>query len=54
MSRRSLIWIMMSVGSFVGGYIPSLWGAGFASFSSVIFTAVGGLAGIWLGFRLGE
>ncbi len=43
----------MAVGSAIGGYIPNLWGAGFLSFSSIILTAVGGIAGIWLGFRLG-
>ncbi len=44
----------MSVGSAIGGYIPSLWGDNFMSFTSVILTAVGGLGGIWLGFQLGE
>ncbi len=49
---KSLIWIFMAIGSTVGGIIPNLWGAGFLSFSSVIFTAIGGIAGIWLGFKL--
>lgn len=44
----------MAIGSVIGGWIPSLWGAGMFSFSGVILTAVGGIAGIWLGFRLGE
>lgn len=42
----------MAVGSTIGGYIPALWGAGFFSFSSVILTAVGGILGIWLGYKL--
>lgn len=42
----------MIVGSSIGGYIPSLWGAGALSISGVIMTAVGGLAGIWLGFKM--
>ena len=41
----------MGLGSMLGGYIPTLWGAGMFSFSSVIFTAVGGMVGIWLGFK---
>jgi len=52
MNSKSLIWIFMAIGSTIGGYIPTLWGSGFFSFSSVILTAVGGILGIWLGYRL--
>jgi hypothetical protein len=52
MSSKALIWIGMFVGSAVGGYIPSLWGDGFFTFSSVILTTVGGLLGIWAGYKL--
>ncbi len=52
MNSKSLIWIFLSIGSAVGGYIPTLWGAGLFSFSSVIFTAVGGILGIYLGVIL--
>ena len=54
MERSRLIWIGLFVGSAVGGYVPALWGAGMLSFSSVIGSAIGGVAGIWLGYRLGE
>ena len=54
MDRKHLVWIGLFVGSTIGGLIPELWGADWLSFSSVILTAVGGLAGIWLGLRLGE
>jgi len=52
MNSKSLIWIFMIIGSAIGGYIPTLWGAGFFSISSVFLTAVGGIVGIWLGFKL--
>ncbi len=42
----------MAIGSAIGGYIPTLWGAGFLSISSVLLTALGGMLGIWLGFKL--
>jgi len=42
----------MLIGSTVGGFIPTLWGAGFLSISSVFLTAVGGILGIWMGFKL--
>ncbi|MEI8175013.1 MAG: hypothetical protein WCG28_03625 [bacterium] len=52
MNSKSLIWIFMAIGSVIGGYIPTFWGAGFFSFSSVILTAVGGILGIYLGFKM--
>ncbi len=42
----------MTIGSLIGGYIPLLWGDNFFSLSSVILTAVGGAAGIWIGYKL--
>jgi hypothetical protein len=54
MSKKSLIWIAMSAGSVVGGYLPVLWGGELISISSVILSAVGGAVGIWLGYRYGE
>ena len=53
MSTKTLIWTGVFIGSTVGGFIPSLWGDSLFSVSSVIFTTIGGLAGIWIGFKLG-
>ncbi|MBI3573536.1 hypothetical protein HY090_00610 [Candidatus Kaiserbacteria bacterium] len=49
---KQLAWIGVIVGSAIGGFIPSLWGGDI--FSSVIFTAVGGFAGIWLAYKVGQ
>jgi hypothetical protein len=54
MERKRLIWIFMGVGSAVGSYLPLIWGSSAFSFSSIILGAVGGIAGIWLGFKLGS
>jgi hypothetical protein len=54
MSRKTLIWLGLGVGSTVGGILPSLWGAGMFSFSAVVLSAVGGLAGIWAGLKLSQ
>lgn len=43
---------MMTVGLFIGSFLPMLWGAGEFSFSSIIFSSLGGLAGIWVGYKL--
>ena len=52
MSQKSLIWWGTVIGGIIGGYIPSLWDANMFSVSSVIFTAIGGIVGIWIGYRL--
>lgn len=54
MNAKSLIWIGVFVGTTVGGFIPTLWGAGMLSFSSIMWSTVGGLAGIYLGFKLSK
>jgi hypothetical protein len=53
-SKKSLIWIGMTVGSIAGGYLPALWGGDLLSFSGVILSTVGGFLGIWIGYRFGE
>lgn len=52
MSRKQIIWIGVFIGSTLGGFIPSLWGASMFSLSSVLFTFLGGLAGIYIGFKI--
>ena len=54
MNPKSLIWIGVFVGGTVGGYIPALWGDNFLSFSSVILSTIGGLVGIWAGWKLSQ
>ncbi|MEI6494677.1 MAG: hypothetical protein WCO03_01285 [bacterium] len=49
-----LIWLGLFVGSTLGGFIPTVWGGSTFSISSVILSGVGGLLGIYLGYRLGE
>src|SRR3990172_7057818 len=54
MNTKKFIWIGMFVGSSVGGFIPTLWGADVLSFSSLIFSAIGAFLGIWFGFKLSQ
>jgi len=51
-NSKALITIGMIVGSALGGYIPSFWGADAFSLWSIVLGMVGGLAGIWAGYRL--
>ncbi len=44
----------MAVGGAVGGYVPLLWGGSTFSMSSILFTALGGFLGIYVGYKLSE
>ncbi|HWB33784.1 MAG TPA: hypothetical protein VG753_00465 [Candidatus Paceibacterota bacterium] len=52
MSPKTLMLIFATVGSIVGGYIPTLWGASLFSMSSWLFGAIGTALGVWLVFKL--
>lgn len=54
MDRKKLVTIGMVIGGYAGSYIPSLWGAGGFTFTSLFLGAVGSMVGIWLGFKLGS
>jgi hypothetical protein len=49
---RSVIGLCVVLGSGVGSYVPVLWGAGSFSVVSLLFGALGGVAGVWVGARL--
>ncbi|MDE1924664.1 MAG: hypothetical protein KGH79_00585 [Patescibacteria group bacterium] len=52
MRTPAAIWIGIVIGSSIGGLIPELWDANIFSFSSIIFSAAGAFAGLWLGFKM--
>jgi uncharacterized membrane protein YeaQ/YmgE (transglycosylase-associated protein family) len=52
---KSLIGFGFIVGSTVGGFVPSAWGDNnFFSMSGILLSVVGGVAGIWAGYRLSQ
>jgi uncharacterized membrane protein YeaQ/YmgE (transglycosylase-associated protein family) len=52
---KSLIGFGLFVGSIVGGFVPSLWGDnGMFSMAGMLFSVIGGVAGIWAGYRLSQ
>ena len=54
MEQKKLITIGMIMGGIAGGYLPTLWDTNMFSLSGVIFSALGGFLGIWVGYKLGE
>ena len=51
---RKFIWIGFFVGSTVGNMVPLLWGGDAISIAGVVLSFVGGVLGIWFGYRFGE
>ncbi|HTR19079.1 MAG TPA: hypothetical protein VMH91_03860 [Candidatus Paceibacterota bacterium] len=51
MQSQPLVWIGLFVGSTIGSLVPSLWGAGVLSLSSIFFSGVGAVVGIYVGYR---
>ena len=54
MNQKALITIGLLVGSTIGGFIPNLWGVGMFSLSSIFFSAIGAILGIYLGFKISQ
>jgi hypothetical protein len=51
---RSVIGLCGGFGMVVGGYVPALWGASSWGIESLLFGALGAVAGIWFGVRVSE
>jgi hypothetical protein len=51
---KKLIWVGLFIGSTLGGMLPALWGGDMLSISGILLSAVGGVIGIWAGYRIGE
>ncbi len=51
---KALIMFGMIAGSYVGSFIPLLWGGSLLSLSSILFGGIGGLFGIWAGYRAAQ
>jgi len=52
MSTKNFIWLGMAVGSALGGFLPVLFGLSELPMTSVFTTAIGGLFGIWAGYKI--
>lgn len=52
--NKKPIWLGMFVGSTIGSLVPALWHAGIFSMWAIILSTVGGIAGIWVGYKIGR
>lgn len=51
---KSFVWGGFGIGSTIGAYLPYLWDSSIFSFSSIILSAVGGMVGILVGYKMGQ
>jgi uncharacterized protein YcfJ len=50
--NKGLLYLCITIGGIIGGYIPVLFGAGGLSLISIVGSTIGGFAGIWLAYRI--
>jgi hypothetical protein len=49
---RRIVWIFVGVGTIAGSFAPVAWGGSSLGLASLVFGALGGAAGLWLGLKL--
>jgi predicted MFS family arabinose efflux permease len=51
MASKKVYYLAVFVGSILGGMVPTLWGAGYFSFSAVLFSGIGGVLAIVIVYK---
>jgi uncharacterized membrane protein YeaQ/YmgE (transglycosylase-associated protein family) len=51
---KRVLWLCLLVGSTVGGFVPELWGASALGAASLLLSAVGAIAGVFVAARISE
>jgi len=51
---KLLIWIGITIGSVLGGWLGSLAGNGWLSWQSLLGNTLGAFAGIYVGYKLSQ
>ena len=49
MRFRGSSWLLIFLGSTIGGMIPEMWGADMFSYTSLLFSGIGAFVGLWFG-----
>ena len=51
---KKFIWLGFFVGSTIGNMLPTIWGGGVMSISGFLLAILGGIVGMWVGYRWGQ
>ena len=54
MGPKFVIYFCLSIGSVIGGYIPTLWHQGIFSWQSLLGGIIGSLVGVWIGYKINQ
>ncbi len=54
MGSKTVIYLFLAIGSFIGGWVPTLFGASALGGVSMLGSLIGGGLGIWGGFKLSQ
>ena len=52
MNSKTIIFVFLTIGGFIGGLIPYLWGGNSFSVAGLVFSAIGSIFGIYLAYKL--
>lgn len=51
---KKFIWAGLFLGSTIGGIVPAMWGGDMFSIWGIIMSFVGGIVGMWAGYRVAQ
>ena len=51
---KRVLWLCLVAGSTLGGLAPEAWGASGLGLASLVGSAVGAVAGVWVAARIGD
>lgn len=54
MNAKPYIWIGLTIGGYLGSYVPTWFGADLLSGWSIFGSLVGSLLGVWVGYKVAE
>lgn len=51
---KRVVFLCLAIGMTVGGFVPEAWGASAFGVSSLLFSGLGGVAGVWVAARISD
>ena len=51
---KFLIYFGLFLGSTLGSFVPALWGADMLSAAGFLWSTLGGIIGVWIGYRIAQ
>lgn len=52
MTSKQMIYLCVAIFSSIGSFLPAIWGDSLFSVSSAVFGMIGGLVGVYVGYKM--